>query len=283
MTGVNEATSGGLGETASGSAPSTIRTGTPPTFTVTMTVLNMDRYLEESLGSVLPDLAPDGELVVVDSASTDGTTERLRKLEGQGRLRLHVESCSRGRGRQIGLEMARGRTVVTQVDADVRYSKGLIRRVVQEHERRGRPGLLIVVGRRDRDPGNSKVLVWDLAFYRSTPGYPDWPWAEEIEAIRHAIVRGEAQRFLVDLVGEDLGHLTGQREVPDQPWKRRADMTQVARYRYGEGWTFRAYLRFLWLTRRTLLRFFAGVGVAGLARMRSPLRYPHLSAPASKG
>lgn len=254
----------------------------PPAFTVAMTVLNMERFLAGSLASILPQVPPDGELVVVDACSNDGTTEHLRSLEHEGKLRLHVEACSRGRGRQIAMSLARGRAVVTQVDADVRYAPGVLRDAVEEHARRGRPGVLIVVGRRDRDPSTSKVLVWDLATYRSLPGYPDWPFAEEIEALRSAVMQGRAQRYLVDLVGEDIGQLTGQRTVNDRPWRRGLLATmKVTRHRYGEGWTFRGYARFLWLTRRTVPRFLAGVGVAALARLQPPLRYDHLSKTAS--
>jgi glycosyltransferase involved in cell wall biosynthesis len=60
-------------------------------------------------------------VVVVDSQSTDGTLEYLRKLEGEGQIRLVVKKCTRGEGRQLAAESALGKVLVQSIDADQLY------------------------------------------------------------------------------------------------------------------------------------------------------------------
>ncbi len=65
--------------------------------------------IEEILNSLLNQTFSDFEVIVVDSESTDGTIEVVKKYIDifKDRLILHIEECSIGRGRQIGAELAR--------------------------------------------------------------------------------------------------------------------------------------------------------------------------------
>jgi dolichol-phosphate mannosyltransferase len=88
--------------------------------------------LVEELWAVLPDLADDFELVVVDDGSDDGTLALLEQLHA-GDPRVQYVSLSRNFGHQAailaGLERARGDAVVS-MDADLQHPPELIREMV---------------------------------------------------------------------------------------------------------------------------------------------------------
>ncbi len=80
---------------------------------------NAIRDIEEILESLLNQTVSYFEVIVVDSKSTDGTIKVVEKYKEKfkGRLMLHIEKCSVGRGRQIGAELARTE-LVFYLDAD---------------------------------------------------------------------------------------------------------------------------------------------------------------------
>ena len=240
-----------------------------PTFAVVMTVKNARPWIDEAIASLLPALGTSGEIVVVDAASTDGTTEHLRALAERLPLRLRVEPCSMGRGRHTGILATGAPTVLTQVDADVRYRPEALSRGLEALRRHPGHGLVIVLGLHDADPDGTKLYVWDRAFYLSTEGYPDTNVGDDVVAVRRALTRGKVHRCAVDHVGEDLRAATRSAGGPVPPWRKGPGFLRLSRRRYAQGWTWRAYVRYLWVTRRTLPRFLAGTALAPLGR-RAP-------------
>lgn len=240
----------------------------PPRFAVVLTVKNGRPWIERALASIEPELASDGVLVIVDAESTDGTTEWLREREGllAGRLRLIVRTCSMGVGRHLGIQATEAPIVLTQVDADTRYEKGVLRRSVEALEARPKAGLLLATGLRDEDPDATKVFAWRRSFYLSTPGYGDRNVSDDVLVVRSALEHGQVARLLVDRVGEDLRRSERDAAVVRDPWKKGPGFLRLSRRRYTQGWTWRLYLRFLWATRRTFPRFLAGAALATLAR-----------------
>ena len=92
--------------------------GHSPTVTVLMPVHNGARFLPASIESVLAQTHGDLELLVVDDASTDRSTEIVGSYSDP-RIRL-VTSPTRGgpaRARNRGIDLARGRCIAMQ-DAD---------------------------------------------------------------------------------------------------------------------------------------------------------------------
>lgn len=75
---------------------------------VIMPVRNGERFIAEAVASVLRQLGPDDELVVIDDGSTDGTRALLARLQDQ-RIRV-IEGTGRGvsSARNIGLAAATG-------------------------------------------------------------------------------------------------------------------------------------------------------------------------------
>lgn len=232
-----------------------------------MTVKNGRRWIETALGSVLSELGSDGEVVVVDAESTDGTTEFLRDLTRTARLRLLVQACSMGQGRDRGIRETTAPIVLTQVDADVRYRPGTLRRSVEALRDRPRLGLVLTTGTHDPDPDGTKVFTWRRDFYLSTAGYPDTNVGDDVAVVREALRKGKVGRVLLDRVGDDLRAAERSAGIVRDPWKKGPGFLRLSRRRFTQGWTWGLYVRFLWVTRRTFPRFVAGAVLASVARL----------------
>lgn len=95
-----------------------------PLLSVVMPVFNERATFERTLNAVLEKECPgvDREIVIVESRSTDGTRELVRKYEGHRGITVILEDRPRGKGAAVraGLERARGTIVLIQ-DADSEY------------------------------------------------------------------------------------------------------------------------------------------------------------------
>ena len=85
-------------------------------------VYNVEKYIEETIASVLAQTYPDWELLLVEDGSSDGTAERIERIAGERkdpRLRLLRQPSNQGaaRARNRGLQEARGR-YIAYLDAD---------------------------------------------------------------------------------------------------------------------------------------------------------------------
>ena len=86
-------------------------------------VYNEERYVGEVLAALLAkDLPIEHEIIVVESNSTDGSREIVRKFEGEPGLSVIYEDQARGKGHAVraGLEQATGTIILIQ-DADFEY------------------------------------------------------------------------------------------------------------------------------------------------------------------
>jgi len=68
---------------------------TRPNVSVCMATFQGERFVEEQIASILPQLASGDEVVIVDDGSTDSTAARIRSI-GDGRIRLYTEEVNRG-------------------------------------------------------------------------------------------------------------------------------------------------------------------------------------------
>jgi glycosyltransferase involved in cell wall biosynthesis len=66
-----------------------------PKVSVCMAAYNGDRFIEQQLRSILPQLSPEDEIVIVDDASTDRTTDVIRSLHSP-LIRLICHPHNRG-------------------------------------------------------------------------------------------------------------------------------------------------------------------------------------------
>jgi hypothetical protein len=90
---------------------------------VILPVFNEARYAADVIDALLrKELAIDKELIIVESNSTDGTREIVRRYEGQPGVRVLYEERPRGKGHAVrtGLAAATGSILLIQ-DADFEY------------------------------------------------------------------------------------------------------------------------------------------------------------------
>jgi glycosyltransferase involved in cell wall biosynthesis len=93
-----------------------------PEISVVIPCYNEAATIEAILDAVRASEIQDKEIVVVDDASTDGTREKLRSLEGEPGLRLIFQERNQGKGAALrtGFRAATGDVVIVQ-DADLEY------------------------------------------------------------------------------------------------------------------------------------------------------------------
>jgi glycosyltransferase involved in cell wall biosynthesis len=96
---------------------------------ISVIVLTKDEEenLRDCLDALLPQLEPDDETIIIDSASRDRTLEVARRYadEHPGRVRVHayVENVTFGAARNRGIELAR-RDVIVMLSADANPAPG---------------------------------------------------------------------------------------------------------------------------------------------------------------
>lgn len=249
-----------------------------PWFAVTMTVRNNADTIARSIGSILPQLDPGGELSVVDGGSTDGTFEALEALAREHPA-IHADRrpSNRGLGRNLAVRAARAPIVLTHVDGDNVYAGRVLREVAGALRAREDLDVLMAIGDGDRDPSSSRFYAWRRAPFERIGGYVETQYMEDLGTLIRAFRAGlRIQRVLVPRVAEDLKP-RDRREAPNVgPWGRSNHVYRAARkfrivgFRYGE------YLRFLALTRRSSARYLAGVAIGSYAYLVGALRHNSL-------
>jgi glycosyltransferase involved in cell wall biosynthesis len=84
---------------------------------VVVTVLNEEKTIAGLLESLLRQVSQADEIVIVDGGSTDRTVDIIRHYQQKDRsIRLLIEKCSRSRGRNIGVDIARN-DIIAMTDA----------------------------------------------------------------------------------------------------------------------------------------------------------------------
>jgi glycosyltransferase involved in cell wall biosynthesis len=87
-------------------------------YSICITHYNNFSTVRKSLESILCQVNKDYEVVIVDSESDDGSLDILREYANKDLIKLIIQKCSRGRGRQIAFENSTGRYIISNVDMD---------------------------------------------------------------------------------------------------------------------------------------------------------------------
>lgn len=91
-----------------------------PKLSVVIPVYNEERYIKEVIERV-KNVPIDKEIIIVDDASTDGTREILKELEGEGiKVFYHKKNQGKGAAIRTGFKHCQGDIVIIQ-DADLEY------------------------------------------------------------------------------------------------------------------------------------------------------------------
>lgn len=174
----------------------------PEKFSIVITVRNEVGNIQAVVEGLMgQSLSPD-EIVIVDGMSTDGTTERLRDYEKQGKIRLLIEDCNIARGRNLGVAMARNAWIAV-TDAGCRIHPDWLSSIAQcltSH-----PGTDVIAGNYsfeihskfeeasvlatdspDRETSDSaryypssRSIAFSKEAWQAAKGYPEWLYAAE--------------------------------------------------------------------------------------------------------
>ena len=113
-------------------------------YSLITTIYNDVLSVEDCVNSLAPGISPEeGEWVIVDAGSSDGTIVKLRELTQKYTcMRVFVvlvekEVITRGEGRRIGASLARGRILIHSIDADLVYVKGAVDRILHHFDQKG--------------------------------------------------------------------------------------------------------------------------------------------------
>jgi glycosyltransferase involved in cell wall biosynthesis len=241
-----------------------------PWFAATMTVRNNADTIREALASIAPALERGGELTVVDAMSTDGTWPILVTAgEHNPRIRVRQVACNRGTGRNLAVEMTDAPVVLTTIDADNRYAPGILSTVAAAVRDSPRWDMLMAIGLHDRDPSSSRFYAWKREAFARAGGFPNTQYMEEdgllLRALRYPLRVG---RYAAPRVAEDLKARPAH-HLPNVPvWKRYGHTVRAARKFQWFGFRFPEYARFLWMTRRGVVRFGAGFTLSAYGYLR---------------
>ncbi len=231
-----------------------------------MTVRNNASTVGASLASLLPQLGEDGELAIVDAASTDSTVAEVRRAVGdRPNVTVVSEPCNRGQGRNHAISLTRAPIVVTQVDADNRYTSGVVRDAALALE--GDPGtsVLNLVGRDDPNPSSTRFFVWRREALSRVGGYPNVQYAEELGLVLRAFRAGlVVRRRMVPALATDLTVRPPGHGSSLTAWRRGRLVLRASKKFALLGFRFGEFVRYLGLTRRTYLRYLAGVALAAV-------------------
>jgi hypothetical protein len=100
-----------------------IPTDVPEKLSIVFPVYNEEKYVAQVIDGILAkELKIPKELIIVESKSTDGTREIVRRYEGEPGVKVLLEERPRGKGHAVrtGLEAVTGTIVLIQ-DADFEY------------------------------------------------------------------------------------------------------------------------------------------------------------------
>jgi len=175
-----------------------------PQVSIVLPVYNEIEHLDEELNRIRAafDASPYScEIIVVDDASTDGSTERLKEISW---IRLIVFRSNRGAGaaRKIGTEAARGEIVMWS-DVDMSYPNDMLPDLVEALD-----GYDQVVGARTSEEGTHKLArvpakwtIRKIAEFLSRSEIPD------LNSGFRAFRRSVANQFL-HLLPDGFSHVT---------------------------------------------------------------------------
>ena len=196
--------------------------------TVVMAVYNGGGFLSCQVGSLLADLQPQDEIVVIDDASTDGSHDWLTRL-GDPRIRVHRNPTNQGvrRAFESALSLAMN-DIVFLCDQDDEWLPGKRAAFVEAFARDA--GCLVVVS--DAQLIDAESHVFGESFMHTRGGFRSGFWANFVRnrylgcamAVRRSLLAAALpipnRAPMHDMWLGMLGCLLGRVTYLPQPWLR---------------------------------------------------------------
>jgi glycosyltransferase involved in cell wall biosynthesis len=161
---------------------------------VCITNYNSIDTIRDSMESIFKQLDNSFEIVVCDNCSNDGSREILQEYAKKGKIKLVVERCSRGKGRQIAFENSTGRFIISGVDTDDRLKPGFHKFLSIYH--REHEGYMLSSGTIHIIP---RQLIIEIG------GWRDLKWGEDVDFHRRAISLGRHHELEYPIVLVERG------------------------------------------------------------------------------
>lgn len=147
-------------------------------YSICITCRNEANIIRASLDSILGQIDDRFEVIVVDSESTDGTLEILREYTKKGKIKLIVQKCSRGKGRQVAFENSSGEYIISNLDIDDIFAPKLNELVKFYHKKCEGKLLLVISDLFDKDAQNvtiaPRLLISQIGGWRNLQYSEDW-------------------------------------------------------------------------------------------------------------
>lgn len=101
-----------------------------PKVSVVLSVYNSDKYIKESVDSILAQTYQNLELIVVNDGSTDKTKDVLESIKNQRLLFFNLPvNCGHAVGRSIGMSIASGAYIAIMDGDDIAHHDRLLKQV----------------------------------------------------------------------------------------------------------------------------------------------------------
>ncbi|MBO3810045.1 MAG: glycosyltransferase family 2 protein [Candidatus Brockarchaeota archaeon] len=147
-------------------------------YSICITCRNETKTIRASLDSILSQIDDRFEVIVVDSRSTDGTLEILREYAKKGVIKLIVQKCSRGKGRQIAFENSSGEYIISNLDMDDIFAPKLNELIKFYHKKCEGKLLLVISDLFDKGAQNvtiaPRLLISQIGGWRNLQYSEDW-------------------------------------------------------------------------------------------------------------
>jgi glycosyltransferase involved in cell wall biosynthesis len=151
---------------------------TRPKYSICITNYNKGERVRTLVESLLPQTDEGFEVVISDNLSNDGSGEILREYAKNGMIRLIQAKCSRGMGRQIAFENARGEYIVSGIDTDDFIIPNRLRPLLEFYHKRCEGNMLRVQW--------SGIAVSPTELIKKVGGWRDLDWSDNWDICERA-------------------------------------------------------------------------------------------------
>jgi len=141
--------------------------------------------VRQSLESILSQVDERFEIIVVDSCSNDGSVDLLKDYQGKG-IKLIVQMCSIGLGRQKAIENSRGKYIISHMDMDDVFQPNL-KKLLRIYHTNFEGYMLVVQRPSGADAG---IMIAPRKLIDTIGGYRDLNYLEDRDLFSRAAQLG---------------------------------------------------------------------------------------------